>query len=570
MARFNPSLQTQGGSAAPVPQPDSGTFAANALSGVLEGASSLIEASRASEQEAMQTRVAEQADRLLNLEQDLINSGVGKAKIANRLRSELNNATTSGEERLLIRRQLQSFRGGSLNTDLRAAQQSEEQQRMASIENNYAIIPPEYKAAFVQTTDEGVVTEDEKIRLFSEYQKDVQEQQAAKAQQREALELAQQNQQAAVNKFGKSQYQLLNNQLSKPTALFYEQVQSINLDSPTGTVDFQNAKTQAREAASQVEMQIRTEYAELINGLTDPDTIKVAEKRRDALIDTVENFVTDIEASSLDKIKRDKEMFDALKVEHNLQYIDTIKTMDSLREIYGQAADVFVERAITEDPELRESLYSEIQGTVDFTRIQQDQNNAEANGGYTKEREYQTGYVAVRKTLPAMDGVQDPKYTDRLLKNFSWTVDYAMEDGISMEDMKAVLKDTQTSSFQFHKNQATEEQQDAVEQRVNQLRIEVFRDRNDGLATEALGKPYITFNKERGVFEYEEREQGRTDVLQEGPFSTIQTLPARRNRQRKEEVENLNRELQQVVNTVKEQQPDIDNDRLYQYLGLNR
>lgn len=583
MAKYNQVLQMQPQFSADVQSPSGTAFGADLLSYGLKAASTFMEnqaeQQKVAQQKESEYRVAQAFDKIIGLDNDLAAQGVGGVKRERQIEQAIRSYVEDPVERMALRNRLSAQRGGTTSVRMQTAYQQEAESERARIDAEmqqmndvFDSIPDEYKLQFGRVNESGFYDDAEKRRVIREYQRDVTAAQSAKAKKESAIETAKENEMGSINDFTNGMLEEVNVTLTKPMAAFFESVTSIDPANPQASTEFANSKIQARETASLLEAKIRSEYAALLSNLTDEDNIKLAEKRRDSLLDLLENFVTDIESSSLDVMATKKSIYDSLINDSKLGAIDAIREGQVLQEVFGaQGASYLLNNAlIYMDNQEREALSEGIQQTLSGFAIKQKAEAADSNGGYETDEDFLTLYGKSSQALENNNGVVDPVYTDRFSKDYIYGADYLLDGEMAFSDIQEMARIADTPAFEYQMSQLTERQREAVMDRVNRLKIRVVQAPADGLIADAMSREPVKWNPATKSFELDESNL-KQEIQVWGLFGGQEDLERSRDRARMKRsryVRELNQRVSEAVDLFKQMNPERTEEEVYRYFRL--
>jgi hypothetical protein len=568
MATFNQTLQTQIQPVQTVQGPSTAGFIAGAAQVISTGIQNFAQAVTEGDAERKKKMIFGKVEELLRFEEDAIVSGMGAAKARQKTNDLLRAAFPDDpESQLTLRSQLAGFRGGYLSQQVKQDVVSEQEQERREANELLSLIPKDQLALFVSKPPSQMTTE-EIMSSFQKWQGGEIAAQQAKKQQQDILEQQTVSTISDINSWHKSVMDSLDQPLSLATESFFTSLQNIDIKSSEGTVQFQQAKLQARQAASLIEQNIRSSYALLIGKINDPKLIQLAESKRDAHLSTIENFVTDIEAESLDLLQVRGATINALIKEEQLPYIEAIGQGAVIQAIWGQqATGVIMEQLLTK-AEYRQAFTNRITGIFDAVAFQDMETNSDNSGRYATSEDWRVGYGIVRDAAVSRIGISDLDFSDRLAKNYIKGANLAGDLGLSIEDVKLQLDDF--SKFEMHWSLLGEAEKQAVEQARDKLQQAYVLDPTDGLLGRLLNSGLASFNPSTLKVEAKAKQDGINISSQvKTPWTTNPDVMGEAIRsQTRARVQDANTQLVEVVEKLKQENPGATDEQIMRMLPV--
>lgn len=572
--RFNQTLEQQVQAEQGVVEPTAAQGIAQGLGTAVQGLTNFLDVSAENEKERTAKNIDARVEQLLQLEQDLVRDGSSKVKARQKIEEEIRNSFPDQPDlSLRLRGRLSAFRGGFVGQQIRNDFVSEQEQRSRTADELYSMIPPEAIAFYLgDRAADGVIDTEDKFAVYEQFQDQVRKAQAANAAKEAIIAEKGEVNTRHVNDFYRAALDARDKPLAQAADSFFGTIQSIDLNSPEGSVQFQNAKGVALQALAIVEQQVRQEYSEVIGKINDADTIRLAEKKRDAALDPILTLRTQVESDELDVLKQRANLFKGLVQDQQMGFAAGIGSMKALEGVYGaESMSVFTQRAVLEDPAILSMVTDEITGLFTSTNLVKQVQETDKTGVYTSPEQFDALYKLGTEPARQQVGLSNPKTTDRLAKEFVKAANFGGAGGLAQEDLQQIESDY--TEFSEYWELLPEPEQEIVQQAYNKVRFNVMFDRTDGLVRKARVNGTAEFNAERGEFVVGEGD-GPLSKMRGSNFlpgmegNDPRGVAKAREKEKRQVTQELNLRLRDIVQSLKEENPDWTDQRVYEVLGL--
>lgn len=570
MATFNQVLESQISPTRTAQGPSLVNFLAGAAETIGSTVSNFTQAVTENEADQKRKKVLGRVEELIRLEEDMVQSGEDGVKARKRLNDALRSSFPDDPEmQLTLRSQLAGYRGGYLSQQVKADTLSAQESEQRTAEELWSLIPPNEKVLLLGDVPMDGLSSKQKISLFQDYQKMVTKTKQATDSNNQILEKQTIQTVSDINSWHSNMMEARDAPLALATRNFFTSLQGIDLTAPGGVEQFQNAKLQARQSASLIEQDVRANYDLLINKINDPKLIDLAEKKRDSLLSVIESFVQDIEADSLDLLQVRGETFNALVRDEKLPFVQAIGQGQALRDVYGDATTAVMMQSLLQDSERRKQLTNRITGMFDVTFLKRVEDESDASGSYRNPEEWNLGYGSVREAAINRAGITDPKFSERLAKNFIKGANLAGFGGLAMEDVKLQLDDY--AKMESHWAQLGEAEREMLKLSRDRLEQVYVLDPTDGVVSVLLGNGQAKFNAESMKLEYVQ--SAKPFEVRGGvplPGFSQERVQERLQAEGKRQVQTANEQLKRVIAALKAENPGMTEQEIISAIPVLR
>jgi hypothetical protein len=488
----------------------------------------------AAENEKREAKTSRMVQSLRDFEVELTqNERLSRTDVLSRLDKRIKTLVPDASQQSFLRTELAKARGGFVQNQLIQTINNEETQRAAKLEADYQqalqFTPNLYST--VKMDSQGMVTDEEKVRIIQESQKSVlakyqaqQKQAEAEAQLArggvEALEGAV-NLSSAVNALVGEDFRALADQ-------YVSFSNSLDIQSTENAILFEEAGSNLRNVFGMLRSRVESQYSKAFTASNDDNVRKILKDNQESTQKILNSIEKTLSSNDISQVKKLASQVEYIQTNLKLSGLRNFELLSIFEEIMPTSGAMLTKAMVAKRPDLLSAAERELVGGLtqlaspesatmqlgsDLASYAQNPDPAQhTDNTLSTFYEYAKSVINSSETMRELSSIEQERVSGGLLGILSEAA--ATDDPQQIREATKMLT---SENFTTFFNQLPEERKAAMGRFVSSFAEDVLIDRTDGLIkklSDRKGDADISYNANTGMFEAKNVEE-----VSRNPFS---------------------------------------------------